>query len=60
MEFLPEIRNSGIAILRTPWRGKLTHIYEADANFYYNGGRSFLSRNYNEFYRLASNDIGAV
>jgi hypothetical protein len=57
----PLIKENGFAVLRAPWRVEnVTHIAEAADDFYFNGGREYLSRNYLEYYRLCELDIGAI
>jgi len=56
----PLLKVGGYMILRAPWRGQLTHIDQAADDFYLNGGRKFLSKNFKEVYRFGSLDIAAV
>lgn len=56
----PLLKRGGLAILRAPWRGQLTHIDQAANDFYLNGGRKFLAKNYEEVYRFGNYDICAV
>jgi hypothetical protein len=56
----PLIKRGGFAVLRAPWGGQLTHIDAATENFYTAGGRELLGRNYREYYRFSSGDIGAI
>ncbi|NOT77550.1 MAG: class I SAM-dependent methyltransferase [Bacteriovoracaceae bacterium] len=56
----PLLKKGGLAILRAPWRGQLTHIDQAADDFYLNGGKKFLTENYEEVYRFGNYDICAV
>lgn len=56
----PLLRTGGFLILRAPWRGQLTHIDGAADNFYAEGGRRFLARNFQEVFRFGSKDISCV
>lgn len=56
----PMLKKGGILILRAPWRGQLSHIDAAPEDFYHNGGRQYLSKNYKEIYRFGPNDISCV
>lgn len=56
----PLLKVGGNLILRAPWRGQMTHIDEAADNFYFDGGREFLSKHFSEVYRFGSSDISAV
>ncbi|HBN10207.1 MAG TPA: hypothetical protein DD435_16735 [Cyanobacteria bacterium UBA8530] len=56
----PMLKKGGLLIMRAPWRGQLTHIDKAAEDFYLNGGRKLLSRNFREIYRFGSLDIACV
>lgn len=56
----PLIRKGGLLIMRAPWRGQLTHLNSAADNFYYGGGRKYLSQHYKEIMRFSTNDIACV
>ncbi|MGV8130110.1 MAG: hypothetical protein ACP5NN_09495 [Methanolinea sp.] len=56
----PMIKKEGYLIMRAPWRGQITHIDSAADNFYYGGGRKYLSKHFKEVLRFGTNDIACV
>ncbi len=56
----PLLKLDGLLYLKAPWRGQLTHIDAAADDFYFHGGRKFLTSHYKLINRLQAIDIAGI
>ncbi len=57
----PMLKKGGLLILQAPWGGQVMgHLDEAIFDFYRNGGRKFLRKNFKKIYAMTSLDISGI
>jgi hypothetical protein len=61
MEIAPLLEKQGYLIIQAPWGGGVvSHLDEAIVDFYTQGGRQYLSKNFKKIYSMTAMDISGV